>query len=771
MIRLGLTILGISLLSSTVAVAAAPAPAPVDGVETASVQLSSTITVDGARLLLTEEISGLARVTLSPLPALPRSASGARTFRFQQTYRGVRILGERAVLSVSPAGAARASAKVVVGLPESVVPRLTVVQARAVAARTAGIPFHHLGELVIVPGPESASLAWLFFEPVRGGIPYAPLTAVDARTGDVIFSVNRVLFQGLAEVHEQNPVSTPSAQTFSLTGLDPELSTLTSESVTVYNCVDNGTVGDIFGGYAHKCDQVQTALADENGDFTAHKYESDTAPEDTYAEVAMYYHVTKMQAAMAVLGAPDIGHIPATVNLRMPSRAAPTDPNEPLMAFDNAFFAPDERGGGSIWFGQGEFADFSYDGDVIYHEFGHGVVNATAEFTGALWIDEFGATVEPGAMNEGIADYLSATVTGDPMLGEYAGGSFGKTAIRNLDNDSTCPGSLVGEVHYDSEIFSSGLWAQRVALPAEDRSVFDVAIMDSLIATPSGFVNFSGMATRIVGVVRDNQGLGDDVADSLEQIFTDKGILPNCERVLELAENEPFLGREFRTTHGFFLPSVWYVPVRRARLAPATIQFHGDLRPGATVLKISGATSEFPPRDYWFPEPNGDPFEPVLLVQFGSDPIRFTYSNGVETEAETLELSAEEFEVEIEIPEGATEVHFMFGNVGEEEGLVRTVSYESLDDASSGGTGGAAGEGGSGGESAEGGGAGGDGLVEDPTAGAGGTTGAHTDGVITTTGGCGCAIPPSGGASPANFAWLAFALLPLLRRGRAQARG
>ncbi len=752
MIRLGFTILGVSLLSG------AASAAPFSSVEATQVRVRTAVTVDSARKALAREIVGLQEVTLKPLAALPRSPSGRQTFRFQQMYRGVRILGEHAVFSVSPGGMGRATAKVVAGLPKSVVPALTVLQAHDRAARAAGISFTKSAELVIVPGPTSASLAWLFFEPSRGGIPYAPLTAIDAHTGDVIFSINRVVFEGLAEVHDENPVSTPTAETTVLTGLVPDSDTLTSDSLTVYNCIDNGNVGELFGGSAHKCDPTQTAIADANGDFTAHKYENDTAPEDTYAEVAMYYHVTKAQAAMAALGAPDLGHVPATVNLRMPSREARKDPDVPLLPFDNAFFAPEEGGGGSIWFGQGEFADFSYDGDVIYHEFGHGVVGATANFTGALWLDDFGATVAPGAMNEGIADYLSATMTGDSLLGEYAGGSFGKSAIRNLDNDSTCPASLVGEVHYDSELFSSALWAQRAALPEADRVLFDVAIMDSLIAAPSGYTDFSGMASHIVAVVLDADGLGDDVADSLEKIFTAKGVLPECRRTLDLAEGEAYTGREFRTTHGFFIPSRWYVPIRRARMAPSTLQLHGEIEPGTGVLEISGSYSELPPRDYWFPEPEGDPFEPVLLVKFGADPIVFNYNSDVESDAEELELSSEDFETEIPIPDGATEFHFMFGNVGEEEGLVSTVSYQTLEGDSGSGTAGAGGEGDGSGE---------DGSGDGGEGGAGGkrsVPAAQDPGPITSTGGCGCSVLASTKTPPSSLAWLFLGLVPILRR-------
>ena len=85
-----------------------------------------------------------------------------------------------------------------------------------------------------------------------------------------------------------------------------------------------------------------------------------------------------------------------------------------------------------MWFGQGPLKDYSYDGDVVYHEFGHSVVNVTLKLVGTPHMDEYGTSYSPGAMNEGLADYFSSAITGDPDVGEYAVQdlSLGLTAIR-----------------------------------------------------------------------------------------------------------------------------------------------------------------------------------------------------------------------------------------------------------------------------------------------------------------------------------------------------
>ena len=73
-----------------------------------------------------------------------------------------------------------------------------------------------------------------------------------------------------------------------------------------------------------------------------------------------------------------------------------------------------------------EGRDYSYDGDVIYHEFTHGVVDDTIKLQ-SFHVDRYGVIDAPGAMNEGLADYFSSALAGDPDVGEYASGDISPT--------------------------------------------------------------------------------------------------------------------------------------------------------------------------------------------------------------------------------------------------------------------------------------------------------------------------------------------------------
>src|SRR6185295_19618086 len=86
---------------------------------------------------------------------------------------------------------------------------------------------------------------------------------------------------------------------------------------------------------------------------------------------------------------------------------------------------------------KGDTVNYGLDGDVIYHEYTHGMVQGTAklgeDFFDPNWF-------ESAALNEAYADYYSSTFAGDPHSGEYAGES--EQGLRNLDNKNRYPDDI-----------------------------------------------------------------------------------------------------------------------------------------------------------------------------------------------------------------------------------------------------------------------------------------------------------------------------------------
>src|SRR5262249_6136196 len=154
------------------------------------------------------------------------------------------------------------------------------------------------------------------------------------------------------------------------------------------NCIDTKKTTSIGGAQVHLCEFLQTAMADASTlDFSQAPAE-DKAPEDPFAEMHIGYHALRVyqwfqtfQAGFKVQEGP----LDVVANMRTPPGVLGGDPadignpNVPLEPLQNAFYSPPGDVNiltlllgikdGGLYFGQGPVRDYSYDGDVIYHEF------------------------------------------------------------------------------------------------------------------------------------------------------------------------------------------------------------------------------------------------------------------------------------------------------------------------------------------------------------------------------------------------------------------
>lgn len=293
--------------------------------------------------------------------------------------------------------------------------------------------------------------------------------------------------------------------------------------IKAYNCPDDGTkvkidpasMGFDLGGMTfdvHVCHPMPLANKCEKGSFiyddcdSGHEFsEEGLAPEkiDRCAEISMYYHASKIYDYIRSLYT-DIDSknefylqhndkdkpLNVISNFVMPDmqdyQGLFTGTNK-LAAFDNAFFTEEQPmlnmllkdfgvNGDLLVFGQGTKADFGYDGDVVYHEFGHATIY-TAGITGLEYTDKYGMTVEPGSLHEGMADTFAFIMTDNTCTGEYASEGFVKISplyeaqmdtegegdnkifcMRSALNKRRVFEDFVGEVHWDGQPFLASNW-------------------------------------------------------------------------------------------------------------------------------------------------------------------------------------------------------------------------------------------------------------------------------------------------------------------------
>jgi hypothetical protein len=414
------------------------------------------------------------------------------------------------------------------------------------------------GELVYLLLLEQPVLAWEFTAPMHlgsvGARPSRERVWVSAASGQVLDSVELIDFDNQAEVYAVNPQHTPTPSMVTLANLDPEpqpweegmtaeLGSLTGTRVRVFNCIDAED-----GPYAtwHRegeCFPTQRVRADVQGDYfvplpNVTLIDDNRDPNDLYAELAMYWHAEKFFAFMAELGVDEfpceLSNMVANFHWLEPS------PGYPELAFgpyNNAYFsgACEIADGPTMLFGQGASVDFAYDGDVVYHELGHGIVAQLApDGLRQFALRPEGVLMDARALNEAIADYHTLMITERPEMAEYVGFYWPQLDdgwIRNAENESQCPRDMAGQPHNDSAPFTAALWAARRRVGG---AKLDPVVIGSLPLL-AGDATLESAAAALLQVAAAEREAGVWTTwdyDQLERALAARNLL-DCKRVVD----------------------------------------------------------------------------------------------------------------------------------------------------------------------------------------------------------------------------------------------
>ncbi|HKO45510.1 MAG TPA: M36 family metallopeptidase [Pyrinomonadaceae bacterium] len=127
--------------------------------------------------------------------------------------------------------------------------------------------------------------------------------------------------------------------------------------------------------------------------------------------------------------------------------------------------------------------DSSVDGDVVFHEYGHGISNRLIG-NGSTAL----SGTQSGAMGEGWSDYWAITINGDGAVGEYVMNNTAGirraayTVPANTVHDSyadVCAGGC--QVHRDGEVWAATLWDLRQTLGA---ATTNLLVLNGMKFTP-----------------------------------------------------------------------------------------------------------------------------------------------------------------------------------------------------------------------------------------------------------------------------------------------
>lgn len=126
--------------------------------------------------------------------------------------------------------------------------------------------------------------------------------------------------------------------------------------------------------------------------------------------------------------------------------------------------------------------DSSVDGDVVFHEYGHGISNRLIG-NGSTAL----SGLQSGAMGEGWSDYWAITINNDGAVGEYV--TNNPAGIRRAAY--TVPAATVHDsyadltgasVHNDGEVWAATLWDLRTQLGA---AITDSIVLNGMKFTPT----------------------------------------------------------------------------------------------------------------------------------------------------------------------------------------------------------------------------------------------------------------------------------------------
>ncbi len=475
------------------------------------------------------------------------------------------------------------------------------------------------GELVYLLILGEPVLAYEVDLPLTLGAEPSRLTVwVSAHSGIVLDEWEHVM-ASKARVFLTNPAVTPEPIEVTLSGIDALGAghPLVGDRIQSLNCtVDPPDDPESMPPW-HKdgnCYPLQRVVSDANGNYfpplpNVLLPEDNADGDDEYAELSMYWHAERFLDRMSELGVDEFKCDFSTMiaNYRE-AKLSPSYPDLPHIPVNNAYWTntcdPDK--GPTMIFGQGSSVDFGYDGDVVYHELGHGMVSMlTPAGLGHRRPRGDGQVNDAGGINEAIADYFSVMLTSEPLLGDYVARfwpGYG-SSIRTAENTKTCPSDTVGQVHNDGEPFMGALWSARKRVGAE---LLDPLVIELLTRLPVD-ADLETASWTLLELAEDDNWSPTDL-EHLIRAFDARGIY-GCDRVItdpaRVSSGRSMYLRQRGTAAAPFLPG------------PMQLRHEVPVGTDNVIIRFrqSGDSGI-----------EGNPAGVVVLVKREDAPIEFTYT-------------------------------------------------------------------------------------------------------------------------------------------------
>lgn len=643
-----------------------------------------------------------AELSVAQVKVVPLSATkfGGTIERNTLSLRGLPVRGAYETVRQGPDGRRELLTARYPTVPPQLAPADVRVEAHAVASLVAAA--RGMADEPAVEGPPQLVYFMVLDHPVlawetqlaltMSPEPSRPTVWISAATGRFLGEVDQVR-QSQARMFVENPSATPELTEITLVDIDVDQAgePLVGTRVQAFNCVEEEPEEVSPWWEEDECYPLQTVFSDEDGNFFVPAPDvvvvaDNVQPQDPFSELSMYVHAERFLDAMREAGVEQFQCEQASMLANFRTFEPETLDTVPL---NNAFYTNqcDAERGPTMVFGQGSEVDFGYDGDVVYHELGHGMV-AMLSPSGLLArrLRSDASLVDAAGVNEALADYFSVMLTDDPHLADYVGrfwSSSGRPFIRDAENTKTCPNDTVGQVHNDGEPLMAALWATRKRLDDSGKRALDNAVISGLMrmAPDSSLEEAAARILEMAQLGGAQDQLSPDEQRLLRRSFEARG-LDDCPRVVtdpkELRDGRTlYLRRDDASIHPFYpgpMQLRYEVPADGDDMVVRyTLRPRGSTDPvTATLLVKRGDEAiEFgyrvvavdnPPTETEEGEPPSDPVRELVLV-----------SGDWDMEMSGVEVTEDDYEVRLGGLEPGEVIHVMLVNAGSVEAVASDV--------------------------------------------------------------------------------------------------
>ncbi|HEX8294053.1 MAG TPA: M36 family metallopeptidase [Pyrinomonadaceae bacterium] len=353
-----------------------------------------------------------------------------------------------------------------------------------------------LSELNVVRVKDEARLAWHVYAEVGPEEWYE--TLVDAHTGELLLRHNLYAHQAQGTVYTEAPDKGARALVSFVgdTGINTAAGWMGTSTVTTGNNVEAyldrnaDNAADTTSG--NGLSSGHASAADQNFTFPFDTTLAPTTATNQAAVVTNLFYYNNVMHDFSY----NLGFTETARNFQTNNYGRGGTGNDSVRAeaqdgsgTNNANFAtpPDgqrPRMQQYIFTSPNPDRDSSVDGDVVFHEYGHGISNRLIG-NGSTAL----SGTQSGAMGEGWSDYWACTMNGDGAVGEYSTGNpagirrAAYTVPAAAVHDSyadVCAGGC--QVHRDGEVWAATLWDLRTQLGA---GVTDLLVLNGMKFTPT----------------------------------------------------------------------------------------------------------------------------------------------------------------------------------------------------------------------------------------------------------------------------------------------